>query len=63
MLGWRYAPGIVFESGQGSTISDVDGNQYLDFTSGVMYLTLGHAHEELTETLREQAGRFLHENS
>ncbi|HJN61973.1 MAG TPA: aspartate aminotransferase family protein [Alphaproteobacteria bacterium] len=63
MLGWRYAPGIIFESGRGSTITDVDGNEYLDFTSGTMCLPLGHAHEELTETLRQQAGRFLHENS
>jgi len=63
VLGWRYAPGIVFESGHGSTISDVDGNEYLDFTSGMMCLPLGHGHEKLTETLREQAGRFVHENS
>lgn len=28
-----------------------------------MCLPLGHGHEELTETVREQAGRFLHENS
>ncbi|MDP7342633.1 MAG: aspartate aminotransferase family protein, partial [Alphaproteobacteria bacterium] len=63
VLGWRYAPGIIFESGQGSTISDVDGNRYLDFTSGMMCLPLGHSHDELTETVREQAGRFLHENS
>jgi len=28
-----------------------------------MCLPLGHGHEELTETLREQAGRFVHENS
>jgi 4-aminobutyrate aminotransferase-like enzyme len=63
VLGWRYAPGIVFEQGRGSTIIDVDGNEYLDFTSGMMCLPLGHAHEELTETLREQAGCFLHENS
>ena len=63
VLGWRYAPGIIFQSGHGSTITDVDGNEYLDFTSGMMCLPLGHAHEELTETLREQAGRFLHENS
>ena len=63
VLGWRYAPGVIFESGQGSTISDVDGNEYLDFTSGMMCLPLGHSHEELTETVREQAGRFLHENS
>ena len=63
VLGWRYAPGIIFESGRGSTITDVDGNEYLDFTSGMMCLPLGHGHEELTETLREQAGRFMHENS
>ena len=63
VLGWRYAPGVIFESGQGSTISDVDGNEYLDFTSGMMCLPLGHSHEELPETLREQAGHFLHENS
>ena len=28
----------------------------------MMCLPLGHAHAELTETLREQAGRFVHEN-
>ncbi|MBT4427207.1 MAG: aminotransferase class III-fold pyridoxal phosphate-dependent enzyme, partial [Rhodospirillaceae bacterium] len=63
VLGWRYAPGIIFEKGRDSTIIDVDGNEYLDFTSGMMCLPLGHGHEELTETVREQAGRFLHENS
>lgn len=63
MLGWCYAPGIILESGQDSTIIDVDGSQYFHLSAGVMYLTLGHASEELTEALREQAGRFLHENS
>ena len=63
MLGWCYAPGIILESGQDSTIIDVDGSQYFRLSEGVMYLTLGHASEELTEALREQAGRFLHENS
>jgi 4-aminobutyrate aminotransferase-like enzyme len=63
VLGWRYAPGIIFQAGRGCTIVDVDGNEYLDFTSGMMCLPLGHAHAELTETLREQAGRFVHENS
>jgi 4-aminobutyrate aminotransferase-like enzyme len=59
VLGWRYAPGIVFEQGRGSTIIDVDGNEYLDFTSGMMCLPLGHGHEDLTETVREQAGRRI----
>jgi len=58
-----YAPGIVLESGQHSTISDVNGSQYFHLFEGVMYLTLGHASEELTEALRERAGLFLHENS
>ena len=53
----------MLESGQDSTIIDVDGSQYFHLSEGVMYLTLGHASEELTEALREQAGRFLHENS
>ena len=29
----------------------------------MMCLPIGHGHEELAETVREQAGRFLHENS
>src|SRR3970040_810690 len=32
-------------------------------SSGMMTLPLGHAHPEVTETLREQAGRFVHESS
>lgn len=63
VMGWRYAPGIVFERGQGVVITDVDGNDYYDLTSGMMCLALGHSHPELTETIREQAGRLVHESS
>ncbi len=63
VLGWRYAPGIVFESGRGVLLSDVDGNDYYDLTAGMMCLALGHSHPELTKVMREQAGRFVHESS
>lgn len=63
VLGWRYEPRVIFERGQGVMLFDVDGNEYYDLTSGMMCLVLGHGHPELTETLREQAGRFVHQSS
>jgi 2,2-dialkylglycine decarboxylase (pyruvate) len=63
VLGWRYEPRIIFTSGQGVMITDVDGNDYYDMSAGMMSLVLGHAHPELTETIREQAGRFVHQSS
>ncbi|MCX7039623.1 MAG: hypothetical protein NT005_10900, partial [Spirochaetes bacterium] len=33
---------VVFESGHGCTLTDVDGNTYLDFSSGIYVTTLGH---------------------
>jgi 2,2-dialkylglycine decarboxylase (pyruvate) len=63
VLGWRYEPKIIFDRGQGVTITDVDGNDYYDMTSGMMCMVLGHSHPELTEIMREQAGRLVHQSS
>lgn len=63
VLGWRYQPKIIFDRGLGVKIIDVDGNEYIDMTSGMMCMVLGHSHPELTETMREQAGRFVHQSS
>lgn len=63
VLGWRYEPRIVFERGKGVILTDVDGNNYYDMTSGMMCLILGHSHPELTETMKEQAGRLVHQSS
>jgi len=54
-----YAP-VVAESGQGATITDVDGNTFVDFTGGVGCLNVGHAHPRVTAAVQEQAERFLH---
>lgn len=63
VLGWRYEPRPLFSGGHGVFITDVDGNDYFDMTSGMMSLVLGHAHPELVETIREQADKVVHMSS
>src|SRR5436309_10286985 len=51
---------VVVAEGHGSTVTDVDGNTFLDFTGGVGCLNVGHAHPHVVEAVQEQAARFLH---
>ena len=52
----------VFASAQGSTITDVDGVEYLDFFAGAGALSFGHNNPVLVEVAIEhlRAGRLLH---
>src|SRR3954447_19612216 len=54
-----YIP-VVLDHGDGATLTDVDGNTFLDFTGGVGCLNVGHAHPRVTEAVQDQAARFLH---
>ena len=40
VLGWRYHPKVIFRSGRGAIITDVDGKDYYDLNSGMMSLPL-----------------------
>src|SRR5712692_6628811 len=51
---------IVVAAGRGSTLTDVDGNTFLDFAGGVGCLNVGHANPRVVEAVQEQAARFLH---
>jgi 4-aminobutyrate aminotransferase/(S)-3-amino-2-methylpropionate transaminase len=51
---------IVAADGRGATVTDVDGNTFIDFTGGVGCLNVGHAHPRVVEAVQEQAARFLH---
>ncbi|MGH3000610.1 MAG: aminotransferase class III-fold pyridoxal phosphate-dependent enzyme, partial [Gaiellaceae bacterium] len=51
---------VVVAEGHGATLTDVDGNTFLDFAGGVGCLNVGHAHPHVTEAVQEQAARFLH---
>ncbi len=54
-----YLP-IVIADGRGATVTDVDGNSFVDFTGGVGCLNVGHAHPRVVAAVQEQAARFLH---
>jgi 4-aminobutyrate aminotransferase len=50
---------VVFESGRGCTLTDVDGNVYIDFSSGIYVTGLGHCHPKVTEALQKAAGELM----
>src|SRR5262245_57556610 len=50
--------GVVFASGHGSTLIDVDGNRYVDLAAGFGSLLLGHAHAEIGRALHLQSERL-----
>src|SRR6201990_2002158 len=54
-----YLP-IVIADGRGATVTDVDGNTFVDFTGGVGCLNVGHAHPKVVAAVQEQAAAFLH---
>jgi 4-aminobutyrate aminotransferase / (S)-3-amino-2-methylpropionate transaminase / 5-aminovalerate transaminase len=52
-------PTVVAEA-RGATITDVDGNTFLDLTGGVGCLNVGHSHPQIVAAAQEQLARFGH---
>jgi len=50
---------VVFDKGHGVTLTDVDGNVYLDFSSGIYVTTLGHCHPKISEAIAHWAKRLM----
>jgi 4-aminobutyrate aminotransferase len=55
----RFYP-LVIEGGKGCIVRDVDGNEYIDFNSGLVCLNVGHNHPKVIEAVKKQADRYLH---
>src|SRR5438552_18414871 len=51
---------VVIERGDGATLTDVDGNTFIDLTGGVGCLNVGHANPRVVEAVQEQAAKFFH---
>ena len=51
---------VVIDRGDGATITDVDGNTFIDFTGGVGCLNVGHSNPRVVEAVQEHAARFMH---
>ena len=54
-----YIPAVI-DHGDGATLTDVDGNTFIDFTGGVGCLNVGHANPRVVEAVQEQAAKFFH---
>jgi 4-aminobutyrate aminotransferase / (S)-3-amino-2-methylpropionate transaminase / 5-aminovalerate transaminase len=54
-----FAP-VVVEEGRGASLTDVDGNTFIDFTGGVGCLNVGHSHPRVVEAAQDQLARFAH---
>ncbi len=50
---------VVFESGCGCTMTDADGNRYIDFSSGIYVTTLGHCHPKVSEAIATYAHKLM----
>lgn len=51
---------ISLVNGQGTYVVDATGKKYLDFTSGIAVLALGHSHPILVNALKEQSEKLWH---
>lgn len=51
---------LVIKKGEGCWVEDVDGNVFLDFTSGIAVNNLGHCHPRIVEAAKEQLNKFIH---
>jgi len=51
---------MVVEKGKGCIIEDVDGNEYVDFNSGLGAMNVGHCHPEVVKAIKDQSERLLH---
>ncbi|MBW2094262.1 MAG: acetyl ornithine aminotransferase family protein [Deltaproteobacteria bacterium] len=51
---------LVAKKGSGAWVEDVDGNSFLDFTSGIAVCATGHCHPEVVKAIQRQAEKLLH---
>jgi 4-aminobutyrate aminotransferase len=55
-----YEQPIAIDRAEGRHVWDLEGNRYLDFFGGILTTITGHSIPEVTEAIREQAGKVLH---
>jgi predicted acetylornithine/succinylornithine family transaminase len=51
---------VEFASGSGCVLRDSEGNEYLDFLSGISVCNTGHCHPRVVAAVQEQVARLMH---
>lgn len=62
-LGNYYQEPLVAVRGEGQYLYDDAGRQYLDFFGGILTVSVGHCHPEVTKRIVEQATRLQHSST
>jgi len=57
LQGYAVMAGIAVESAEGSAVTDVDGNTFLDFIGGIGVGALGHSHPGVVKAIQDQVAR------
>jgi len=60
LIGNYADPPVAFDRGEGVRIWDVEGNAYLDFSSGIAVTCLGHSHPKWVSAVQKQAAKLVH---
>jgi len=55
----RWYP-LVVESATGCVVKDVDGNEFIDFNSGLVVMAVGHSHPRVVKAIKDQAEKLIH---
>ena len=51
---------MVAKSGRGVVVTDVDGNEFFDFSAGIAVTSTGHCHPEVVAAIQKQAAELIH---
>jgi 4-aminobutyrate aminotransferase len=51
---------LVAKQGRGIVITDVDGNEFFDFSAGIAVTSTGHCHPDVVAAIQKQAGELIH---
>jgi 4-aminobutyrate aminotransferase len=51
---------LVAKRGRGIVVTDVDGNEFFDFSAGIAVTSTGHCHPRVVAAIQEQAAELIH---
>src|SRR5947209_2819671 len=51
---------LVAKEGRGVVVTDVDGNEFYDFSSGIAVTSTGHCHPDVVAAIQKQAAELIH---
>ena len=54
-----YQARVAWDHASGCVVTDVDGNKFIDWTSGVLVTNVGHCHPDLVEAVQKASARLL----